>query len=77
MGGDWNGHGVDGDRGFAIERDLLCTSDSSGRFLTLNLAWETVLGWSREELMSRPFAELVHPDDLERTIAASAEVSRP
>jgi PAS domain S-box-containing protein len=28
-----------------------------------------ITGYSREELASRPFAELIHPDDLERTIA--------
>jgi PAS domain S-box-containing protein len=61
---------------FDLERDLLCTSDAEGRFTFLNAAWERVLGWSREELMSRPSIEFVHPEDVERTRDAAAEVDR-
>ncbi len=64
-------------RDFDIGRDLLCTSDSSGYFTSLNVGWERLLGWSREELMSRPFIEFVHPDDVERTAAESAKVTNP
>jgi PAS domain S-box-containing protein len=60
---------------FDIGRDLLCTSDSNGYFTTLNAGWERVLGWTREELMSRPFIEFVHPDDIERTAAEAAKVT--
>ena len=77
MGGDWIGNGSPGDTGFDIERDLLCTSDASGRFQTLNAAWEQVLGWSREELMSRPFVEFVHPEDVAATAAVAARVTEP
>ena len=77
MGGDWIGNGSPGESGFDIERDLLCTSDATGTFQTLNAAWETVLGWSREELMSRPFVEFVHPEDHEATRAVAAKVVEP
>ncbi len=36
-----------------------------GVFLALNRAFETVTGWSRAEWLGRPFAALIHPDDLE------------
>jgi PAS domain S-box-containing protein len=62
--------------GFEIERDLLCTADARGYFITLNQAWENVLGWTREELLSRPYIELVHPDDRERTAAEAAKVTQ-
>ena len=34
----------------------------------MNGSFERVLGYSREELLSRPFMDFVHPDDLERSI---------
>ncbi|MCE7949066.1 MAG: GAF domain-containing protein [Chloroflexi bacterium CFX4] len=36
-------------------------------FKRLNPAWERTLGWTLEELMSRPYIEFVHPDDVEPT----------
>jgi PAS domain S-box-containing protein len=75
LGGEWIQKEVGVEPGFDIERDLLCTSDARGYFVTLNQAWEQVLGWPREELLSRPLIEFVHPDDRERTAAESARVS--
>jgi PAS domain S-box-containing protein len=49
--------------------DLLCHLDFSGYFRRLNPAWERTLGFTREELMARPFIEFVHPDDRERTLS--------
>jgi PAS domain S-box-containing protein len=62
------------DRFFEINIDLLCQLDFSGYFKRLNPAWERTLGWSRDELMSRPFIEFVHPDDRERTLGQNARV---
>jgi PAS domain S-box-containing protein len=62
---------------FDIERDLLCTADSNGYFTSLNAGWERTLGWTREELMSRPFIDFVHPSDRKRTLEQSAKVSHP
>jgi PAS domain S-box-containing protein len=61
--------------GFDIGADLLCTADGQGRFTSLNAAWERVLGWSREELMARPFIDFVHPDDVDSTLRESARVA--
>jgi PAS domain S-box-containing protein len=62
---------------FDLDRDLLCVADAAGRFTSLNAAWEHVLGWSRDELMSRPFIEFVHPEDVEATIREASGVTRP
>ena len=62
------------DRFFEINIDLLCQLDFNGYFKRLNPAWERTLGWSRAELMSRPFVEFVHPDDRERTLGQNARV---
>ena len=71
-----DGSGSD-DLQFEIARDLIGTVSSDGYFTSLNAAWERVLGWSREELMSRPFLDFVHPEDLERTAAEAQKVDRP
>src|SRR5438132_1057292 len=54
---------------FELTSDLLATISLEGRFTMLNPAWEQVLGWTREELLARPMQELMHPDDVEQTIA--------
>jgi PAS domain S-box-containing protein len=62
--------------GFHIERDLLCTVNSQGYFTSMNTGWERVLGWTREELMSRPMTDFIHPADRDRTAAEMSKVTR-
>jgi diguanylate cyclase (GGDEF)-like protein/PAS domain S-box-containing protein len=59
-------------RHFELAGDLLCSTDLRGNFTHVNGAWERCLGWTREELTSRPFIEFVHPDDRARTQAEAA-----
>jgi PAS domain S-box-containing protein len=61
-------------RFFDLSIDLLCVLDFNGRFVRLNAAWETVLGYTRSELMSQPFVSFVHPDDRERTVGQNQHV---
>jgi PAS domain S-box-containing protein len=66
---------------FSLERffdyaiDMLCVADASGYFLKVNRAFERVMGYSREELLERPFVEFVHPDDRPDTIAETKRLS--
>jgi PAS domain S-box-containing protein len=62
------------DRFFTNSIDMLCYLDFSGYFRRLNPAWERTLGFTLEELMSRPFIEFVHPDDRDRTLKQNASV---
>ena len=64
------------DRFFATSIDMLCCLDFNGYFKRLNPAWERTLGFTRKELMARPFIEFVHPDDRERTLKQNAEVKK-
>lgn len=50
--------------------DLLGVADAEGVLRDTNPAWLTVLGYSTEEIESRPFMEFIHADDLGRTITA-------
>ena len=61
-------------RFFDLSIDLLCMLDFNGYFKRLSPSWETTLGFTREELMSKPFIEFVHPDDRARTLEKNAEV---
>jgi two-component system, cell cycle sensor histidine kinase and response regulator CckA len=56
--------------------DLMCVAAIDGYFKQLNSSWTSVLGWSLEELMAVPFIEFVHPDDLEATQRAAAQLAR-
>ena len=62
---------TDRERFFDLTIDMLCTAGFDGYFRDLNPAWERVLGWSIEELTSRPFLDFVHPDDVEATAASA------
>jgi eukaryotic-like serine/threonine-protein kinase len=54
---------------FDLSPDLLCVADFDGMFRRVNRAFERALGWSQEELEGRPFLQLIHPDDIESTLA--------
>jgi len=61
---------------FTVNLDLLCIASINGRFLKLNKQWETVLGYSKEELLGHKFFELIHPDDIKPTIKAVSELRK-
>lgn len=63
------------ERFFSTSNDMHCVATLDGYFEKLNAAWERVLGWSREELMERPYLDFVHPDDREVTLGAAAQLA--
>lgn len=62
------------DRFFTRSLELMATADTNGFFRHLNPAWEQVLGYTLDELKSRPFLDFVHPDDIESTNREVAKV---
>ncbi|MDZ4183897.1 MAG: PAS domain S-box protein, partial [Desulfuromonadales bacterium] len=55
-------------RFFQTSADLMCLADPHGCFLKTNRAFTETLGYSEEELLSRPFLEFIHPDDQQTTL---------
>ncbi len=69
------GRGED-DRFFDLSLDLLTTVGFDGHFKRINPSWERTLGWSETELLARPYLEVIHPDDRERTAAEAQRLAR-
>ena len=63
------------DRFFNISLDMLCIAGFDGYFKQLNPSWSKTLGWSNEELMSKPYLEFVHPDDRRPTVEAATDLA--
>jgi PAS domain S-box-containing protein len=54
-----------------VSPDLLSVIDREDLFESTNPAWQAVLGWSEDELGKAPWIAFVHPDDVDRSQAAS------
>ncbi|MBL7557904.1 MAG: PAS domain-containing protein [Bdellovibrionaceae bacterium] len=56
------------DKFFSISLDPLCVAGADGYLRRVNNAFVEILGYSADELTSRPYLSFVHPDDHEKTI---------
>ena len=65
----------DFERFFNLIPDLACIVSADGYFKKVNPAWETTLGYTREEVLSTPMLEFIHPDDLDRSLNEVAKQS--
>ncbi len=58
-----------------LSLNLLCIAGTDGFFKHVNPAWETTFGYTREEVLSRPYLEFVHSDDREATMAEATKIA--
>lgn len=62
-----------GERFFALSRDLMCIADSDATLVAVNPAWQRTLGWPAEKLIGTSYADVIHPDDIDATVAAQTQ----
>ncbi|MFZ2524828.1 MAG: PAS domain S-box protein [Candidatus Ferrigenium altingense] len=56
------------ERFFRLIPDLACIASTDGHFLKINPAWQKLLGYTTQEILAKPFLNLIHPDDRAATI---------
>ena len=55
-------------------RDVICTVDENGSFITVSAASEALWGYKPQELCGRAYIEMVHPEDRARTNQVAADI---
>lgn len=60
---------------FDLNLDLLCVNNFKGGFENVNKAFETILGYTLQDLQGLTAANLVHPDDLLSSIQALSKIN--
>jgi len=62
------------DQLLALTTDLIGVAGFDGYFKRVNPSWVKTLGWTSAELTGSPWLDFVHPEDIEKTIAAGAQL---
>ncbi len=58
------------DRLWNLSQDMLARADYGGMMSAVSPAWNRVLGWSEDELLTRGYASFMHPEDAASTLDA-------
>jgi PAS domain S-box-containing protein len=65
LSGLLTGSQAERDRLWELSPDLLAIVTYDGRLERINPSWERVLGWDEQTLLTRPYVEILHPDEVE------------
>ena len=63
------------DQLWSLSKDMLGRADYTGDMTAVNPAWTEILGWTEQELLTNPYADIIHPDNIPATVAALTEMS--
>lgn len=63
------------DRIWQLSPDLMCVATTDGTLLSVNPAWQRLLGWPANWLEGRAASEIKHPDDEQRTASELARLA--
>jgi len=80
LSGLLTGSQAERDRLWELSPDLLTVVSYDGRLERINPSWTRVLGWDEQTLLSRPYVEILHPDEIEpiaRLLAEMQEKGQP
>ena len=55
-------------------KDIILTLSPDGAFTSVNPAFETITGWSRNECLGKAFAPMIHSDDVGRAVEMHRQV---
>lgn len=61
---------------FNLSLDMFCVAGFDGYFKRVNPAMQTTLGYCEKELLSRPYLEFIHPDDVEATRVEAHKIEK-
>ncbi len=67
---------ADRDRIWRLSTDIMLVARFDGPITAVNPAWTTVLGWTESEILGTSFVDLIHPDDLARSLNAAKRLSQ-
>jgi PAS domain S-box-containing protein len=60
-------------KNFNISNDLLCLANSDRYFISIDPSFSKILGYTIDELTSRPYIDFVHPQDIEKKKIAATK----
>lgn len=66
---------LDFERFFYVNTNYLCIASLEGYFIKINDAFISFLGYPKNELYEKKFLDLVHPDDIEKTLEEMSRLS--
>lgn len=66
---------LDFERFFHVNTNYLCIASMDGFFVKINDAFINFLGYPKDELYKKKFLDLIHPDDVEKTLNEMGRLS--